>query len=155
VKTYLLVISFAFCVFEGISQQAIDTIGLLDSVTVSAEAIIPLGQASQIKRTDWQTGQLATSSSEALLYLPGVHIRQQGPGQVTTVQYRGLQGARVAQTWQGLPVSNPQIGTGDANELNLALVDDIEIGSPNFRIPGNPYQTTTKSPKTLGYLLGI
>ena len=120
------------CTYDGVAQLAIDTIGQLDSVTVSAKAVTPLGHPSKIKHENWQTGKLATSSTEALLYLPGVHIRQQGPGQISTLQYRGLQGARVAQTWQGLPVTNPQIGTSDVHELNLGLVDQVEIGSPTY-----------------------
>ncbi len=130
-KTCILILTFVICAVDAGAQLAIDTTGQLDSVMVLAKAIRPLGQPSIIQSKAWQTGKLATSSTEALLYLPGVHIRQQGPGQIATVQYRGLQGARVAQTWQGVPVTNPQLGTGDVHELNLALVDQIEIGSPS------------------------
>ena len=129
-KTYLFILTLVLGTIDAVAQLSIDTTGQLDSVMVLAKAVIPIGQPSAIESKDWQTGKLATSSTEALLYLPGVHIRQQGPGQIATVQYRGLQGARVAQTWQGLPVTNPQIGTSDAHELNLALVDQVEIGSP-------------------------
>lgn len=114
----------------GYAQLSVDTTSNLDSIMVLAKAVTPLGRPAKISRKDWQAGKLSSRPEEALLYLPGVHIRQRGPGQVATLQYRGLQGARIAQTWQGIPVTNPQIGTGDANELTLALVDQIELGSP-------------------------
>jgi len=118
------------CSLDGFAQVKVDTTGQLDSIMVLAKAVQPLGQPSSITRKDWQPGKLATRSEEALLYLPGVHIRQRGAGQISTLQYRGLQGARITQTWQGIPVTNPQLGTSDANELSLALLDRVSIGSP-------------------------
>lgn len=136
VKTCLLFVVFLLCALRGYGQTGVDTMGQLDSIVVLAKAIKPLGQPSTIVRRDWQTGKLASRSEEALLYLPGVYIRQRGPGQVASLQYRGLQGARIAQTWQGIPVSNPQLGAGDVNDLSLGLVDQIAFGSPTDI--GNP-----------------
>ena len=99
---------------------------VLDTASVRATRLAP---PSGLAGDDYASARQPTHADEALAYLPGAYTRLAGPAGVSQVQFRGLAGARLTETWAGLQVNDPQLGSRGASAVPLGLLSDVALGA--------------------------
>jgi iron complex outermembrane receptor protein len=125
----LLVILLTLLGF-GVAAQSIDTISgaSFDSIATIKGSIPPskIFKERVIRIAEnpaYQTSQL----DELLSQESALHLRQYGPGQLTSISMRGASAAQTNVYWNGVLLNSPMLGQADLSVVPLIGVDEAAI----------------------------
>lgn len=115
----------------AVAQVATSDTLITEEVTVTSTRIHRSTELQPVYRTKLDSVQIASRKGEKLgsllQYLPGVHIRNNGPGAASILSHRGLGGSRVNIEWEGIPLNHAMLGVTD-----LSLIGNESIGGVDF-----------------------
>ncbi|MCB0610396.1 MAG: TonB-dependent receptor [Lewinella sp.] len=70
---------------------------------------------------------MADNLADRLKTVPGIYIKDYGPGSLATSSIRGGSAGQTAVIWNGLPIQSPMLGQLDFSLLPAVLFDDLAV----------------------------
>ena len=124
------------CVFNTGVGQVTDTL-VADSlraidIIATPEPITPVFKTESLHLV--KMGELNASLDKALENT-SIHLRNYGPGQLTSISLRGTSAAQTTVLWNGVNINSPTLGQADLSMIPLSGSTEIEIryGNANRR----------------------
>jgi iron complex outermembrane receptor protein len=108
-----------------------DSLRAIDIIS-SPEPITPVFKTESIQLG--KIGELNASLDEAI-EKTSIHLRNYGPGQLTSISLRGTSAAQTTVLWNGVNINSPTLGQADLSMIPLSGSSAIEIryGNANRR----------------------
>ena len=127
------VVSFLFFISLGlkISAQQSDTIHSLEGVEIKADKISSFSLGLKVQKIDSTTLYIRQGASLATLLSEqsAVFLRSYGPGGVSTLSVRGTNSSQSAVFWNGINLTQPNMGMTDLSRISTFEFSDITLQS--------------------------
>lgn len=127
-KLKLLFFLLSFSSVESYSQQA-DSIKLLKEVEIQETRISAFSSGLKIEKIDTLTLQQRPTANIATLLSEQtfLFLRSYSPGGVATLSLRGTNSSQSAVMWNGINISQPNLGMTDLSRMSVLEFNDITI----------------------------
>lgn len=127
------VVAFLFFISLGlnISAQQSDTIHSLEGVEIKADKISSFSLGLKVQNMDSTALSIRQGASMASLLSEQfpVFLRSNGPGGVSTLSVRGTNSSQSGIFWNGINLSQPNMGMTDLSRISTFEFSDISLQS--------------------------
>jgi iron complex outermembrane receptor protein len=122
---------FCVCSLLNVSAQRKDTIVSIPGVEIKADRISIFSAGLKIDKIDSTTLSVRKGISIAsfLSEQTPVFIRSYGPGGISTLSMRGTNSSQSGVFWNGINLSQPNIGMADLSRISTFEFNDISLQS--------------------------
>jgi len=119
------------CLVLKISAQQYDSIQLMDAVEIKADKISSFSAGLKIVKIDSTALTIRQGASLAMLLSEQspVFLRSYGPGGVSTLSVRGTNSSQSAVFWNGINLTQPNMGMTDLSRISTFEFSDISLQS--------------------------
>jgi len=127
-----VVVLFLFiCLALKISAQQYDSIQLMDAVEIKADKVSSFSSGLKIVKIDSTALSIRQGASLAMLLSEqsAVFLRSYGPGGVSTLSVRGTNSSQSAVFWNGINLTQPNMGMTDLSRISTFEFSDISLQS--------------------------
>lgn len=130
VRRVIVFFVFIFLVLE-ISAQQCDSIHTLSGVEIKADKTASFSAGLKVQKIDSAALSIRQGSSIATLLSEQspVFLRSYGPGGVSTLSVRGTNSSQSAIFWNGLNLSQPNMGMTDLSRISSFEFSDVSLQS--------------------------
>lgn len=125
-KVYILVLLLVQT-FGSYAQS--DSINQLEEVVLSDVRLFHTASERLQVLTDSTLRQNPASLTDVLKLNTPAHFKENGPGMVSSIAFRGTTASQTAVTWNGININSPFNGQADFNTLLAANYDQVVLKS--------------------------
>lgn len=120
-----------FCLMLKISAQQYDTIHSIEGVEITADKTTSFSAGLKVQKIDTTALYIRQGASIAMLLSEQspVFLRSYGPGGVSTLSVRGTNSSQSAVFWNGLNLTQPNMGMTDLSRISTFEFSDISLQS--------------------------
>ncbi len=125
----LICLLSAISVLEMLGQDSmtVDTSLLLETVVVRDSRLSLFGAGRKAEAFEMAELPGVNSVGDLISQQTLIHLKNYGPGQLSTTSFRGGSAAHTAIIWNGLNIDNTMLGQTDLTLLPSALFGDVSI----------------------------
>lgn len=127
-----VIVFFIFiCLGSKISAQRYDTIQTIDVFEIKTDKISSFSAGLKIQKIDSTALSIRQGSSIATLLSEQspVFVRSYGPGGVSTLSVRGTNSSQSGVFWNGLNLTQPNMGMTDLSRISSFEFSDVSLQS--------------------------